>query len=116
MSAIDHDYIYLQPPCCADEDVGRLWCEDPDPTDCDDGKHWTKYVRSDIYEAMRRRVAELNSICGRFSNIAYNIHQLDRPVSQSDKQALKDLQVEYDELQRANQIEGGKSNGEASNG
>lgn len=58
MSAIDHDYIYLQPPCCADEDVGRLWCEDPDPTDCDDGKHWTKYVRSDIYESLRSRVAE----------------------------------------------------------
>lgn len=62
----------------------------------------------DEREALRSRVAKLNSICGRFSNIAYNIHQLDWPVSQNDKQALKDLQVEYDELQKANQIEAGK--------
>lgn len=58
-------------------------------------------------DKLRARLTALKSICGRFSNIAYNLHQLDRPVSQNDKRALKDLQVEYDELQRANQIEGG---------
>lgn len=58
-------------------------------------------------EALRSRVAELNSICGRFSNIAYNLHQLERPANKTEAQAMKDLQVEYDDLQRVNQIEGG---------
>jgi hypothetical protein len=40
--------IWLQPPCCATSDVGRLWCEDPDPVDCEDGVPWTEYVRADI--------------------------------------------------------------------
>lgn len=68
MSAIDHERIYLQPPCCANEDVGRLWCEDPDPTDCEDGKAWTEYVRAGIYDQivaerdhLRERVAELEA-------------------------------------------------------
>jgi len=73
MSAIDHDEIYLQPVCCVNEDIGRLWCEDADPEDCEDGKHWTRYVRADIHESaiselealrqerdkLRARVAEL---------------------------------------------------------
>ena len=40
--------IYLQPECCATPDAGRLWCEDPDPVDCEDGRLWTKYVRADL--------------------------------------------------------------------
>lgn len=60
-------------------------------------------------EALRSRVAKLNSICGRFSNVAYNVHQVDRPLKEHEKQSLKDLQAEYDALQRANQIEGGES-------
>lgn len=41
--------IYLQPECCAtDSDVGRLWCEDPDPVECEDGRPWTEYVRADL--------------------------------------------------------------------
>jgi len=73
VSSMDHNEIYLQPTCCVNEDVGRLWCEDPDPEDCEDGKHWTRYVRSDIHEStiaqlealrqerdkLRARVAEL---------------------------------------------------------
>ena len=47
MSNEDHKEIYLQPECCAG-DEGRLWCEDPDPIDCEDGKPWTRYVRADI--------------------------------------------------------------------
>lgn len=39
--------IYLQPACCATPDVGRMWCEDPDPVDCEDGVPWTEYVRAD---------------------------------------------------------------------
>lgn len=75
MSAFDHDEIYLQPVCCVNEDIGRLWCEDPDPEDCEDGKHWTRYVRADIHESaiaeievlrqerdkLRARVAELEA-------------------------------------------------------
>ena len=40
----DPEVIYLQPECCADPEVGRLWCEDDAPEDCEDGKPWTKYV------------------------------------------------------------------------
>ena len=55
----DHEYIYLQPECCADEYVGRLWCETPDLEDCEEGRNWTRYVRSDLYEKV---VAELESL------------------------------------------------------
>ena len=47
----DPTEIYLQPECCADEYVGRLWCEHDAPVDCEDGVPWTKYVRADIAEA-----------------------------------------------------------------
>lgn len=60
-------------------------------------------------DELRARVAVLNSICCRFSNIAYNLHQLGRLPNEEEMQMLKDLQAEYDSLQRANQIEGGES-------
>jgi hypothetical protein len=44
----DPDRIYLQPPCCADPDTGRLWCEDDEPVECEDGVPWTEYVRADL--------------------------------------------------------------------
>ena len=59
MSAIDHNEIYLQPTCCVNEDVGRLWCEDDDTEYCEDGKRWTRYVRADIHDAA---VAELEAL------------------------------------------------------
>jgi hypothetical protein len=40
--------IYLQPKCCADPEYGQLWCEDPNPEVCGDGKEWVKYVRHDL--------------------------------------------------------------------
>lgn len=40
----DPKVIYLQPECCADPYVGRLWCEHADPEDCEDGRRWAKYV------------------------------------------------------------------------
>lgn len=40
--------IYLQPKCCASPEYGQLWCEDPNPEVCDDGKEWVKYVRHDL--------------------------------------------------------------------
>lgn len=49
----DPTVIYLQPACCADEAVGRLWCEDDAPVDCEDGVPWTKYVRADEIERLR---------------------------------------------------------------
>ena len=45
--------IYLQPACCADDAVGRLWCEDDAPVECEDGVPWTKYVRADEIERLR---------------------------------------------------------------
>lgn len=63
MSTIDHDEIYLQPRCCADEYVGRLWCEDADPEDCEDGNHWTRYVRADIHEAVVAEAEQLRERC-----------------------------------------------------
>lgn len=47
--SLDHDVIYLQPPCdeCIDE---RCWCQD-DNGPCDDcGKPWVKYVRAESSE------------------------------------------------------------------
>ena len=40
------DRIYLEPDCCADPHSGRMWCEDPDPVPCEDGQHWTEYLRA----------------------------------------------------------------------
>jgi len=48
----DYERIYLQPECCADEENGRLWCEDKDPVECDDGVEWTEYVRADLFQQL----------------------------------------------------------------
>ena len=40
----DYTRIYLQPECCADPDMGRLWCQDDEPETCPDGEKWTPYV------------------------------------------------------------------------
>jgi hypothetical protein len=50
---IDPTEIFLQPECCADPDAGRLWCEDDAPVDCEDDVPWTRYVRADLYDALR---------------------------------------------------------------
>lgn len=51
--------IYLQPKCCADPDVGRLWCEDDEPVRCecpeydpetDERGTWTEYVRAPAWQ------------------------------------------------------------------
>ena len=49
--------IYLQPECCADPDTGRMWCENPDPESCEDGNHWTEYVRADRVKALEELVS-----------------------------------------------------------
>jgi hypothetical protein len=41
----DPKVIYLQPKCCEDPSVGRLWCED-DVMDCEDGNSSTKYIKA----------------------------------------------------------------------
>ena len=28
-----------------------MWCEDPDPEECDEGVPWTRYIRADLVEA-----------------------------------------------------------------
>jgi hypothetical protein len=50
----DHEEIFLQPECCADPHSGRLWCEDDEPVECEDGKPWTRYIRSDLHDAACR--------------------------------------------------------------
>ena len=39
----DPKIIYLQPECCAG-DEGRIWCEDDEPEECEDGVKWSKYA------------------------------------------------------------------------
>ena len=64
----DPKEIYLQPTCCADNDeVGRLWCEDPDPEECDEGVPWTRYVRADVAEA-----AALKSVLDAIQKAGYS--------------------------------------------
>jgi len=60
----DHERIYLQPACCASPDVGRMWCQDPDPENCEDGKPWTEYVRADLaIGSFQQRVAPWMQAC-----------------------------------------------------
>lgn len=59
----DPKEIYLQPECCADPDVGRLWCEDDEPQKCEEGVPWTKYVVAWEYERLRAEVAALKFAC-----------------------------------------------------
>ena len=47
----DFKIIYLQPECCADPEIGQLWCEDDCPEECEDGVPWTKYIRADVVES-----------------------------------------------------------------
>lgn len=58
----DHEQIWLQPECCADETNGRVWCQDPDPEACDDGVPWTRYVRADLHDDLRRQLAERDAL------------------------------------------------------
>ena len=43
--------IYLQPACCADPAVGRVWCDSDEPERCEEGVRWTPYVRADVHAA-----------------------------------------------------------------
>ena len=60
MSDIDHERIWLQPPCCAEYEE-RLWCQDA-MNDCDEGNPDTEYVRADLYESLQARVVELGAM------------------------------------------------------
>ena len=58
----DPKEIFLQPECCADPDVGRLWCEHDAPEDCEDGKPWIRYVHADEIDRLRRELAEARGL------------------------------------------------------
>jgi hypothetical protein len=45
--------IFLEPACCASQPEGRCWCEHDAPADCPEGTSWTRYVRADLYDALR---------------------------------------------------------------
>jgi hypothetical protein len=50
----DYREIYLQPPCCEDPAVGRLWCEHvPQECECDTQREWTRYVRADLAKPIK---------------------------------------------------------------
>ncbi len=40
----DPKEIWLEPECCADPSVGRMWCEHEEPVKCEDEVPWTKYI------------------------------------------------------------------------
>jgi hypothetical protein len=40
----DPKEIWLEPVCCTDPSVGRIWCEHDAPFECEDGGKWTRYV------------------------------------------------------------------------
>ena len=56
----NHEYIYLEPPCCADTYEGRMWSQDGCPdAECEDGTEWTQYVHEDKFEALKAENAKL---------------------------------------------------------
>ena len=52
--------IWLEPKCCADKDIGQLWC-DHDAWVCDEGNKSTKYTRATPDKVMIDK-AELEKI------------------------------------------------------
>ena len=59
--------IYLQPECCADPSIGRVWCEDNEPESCDLGVPWTEYVLS---TPLARNAGDLYTLLEELSSIA----------------------------------------------
>jgi len=67
----DHEYIWLEPQCCADKG-DRHWCEDnvydqdnsfESLCDCLNPVHATKYIRIDLHDAeVKRLEAELRKL------------------------------------------------------
>lgn len=55
----DPKVIYLEPECCADPIMGRMWCASDWPYDCEDGKTWTKYILADLGAEKDRHLKEL---------------------------------------------------------
>jgi len=55
--------IYLQPECCVDIHVGRLWCEHGSPEECEDGEPWTEYRLVGECEWMRQFDGHFNISC-----------------------------------------------------
>jgi hypothetical protein len=63
MTDPDHEYIWLQPECCAEDDTGRQWCQDGDVwDDCDNHSEPTKYVRADKLEEAEKLETKLTNI------------------------------------------------------
>ena len=59
----DPTEIFLQPECCAIPGEGRLWCEHDAPESCMDGVPWTRYVRADEIEYLKRTLADCTDAC-----------------------------------------------------
>jgi hypothetical protein len=87
----DHEIIYLQPNCCVDPFVGRLWRED-DEFGCE--VESTKYVRKDIHDAQSHRIEQLEAAIMQRKHDCY-----DAPggISQADKRLFSVLEEPQEE-------------------
>ncbi len=99
----DYKRIYLQPECCADPDMGRLWCQDDGPEACPEGEEWTPYVlasefdqkQADLDRALAR-VAELRNLCERLQHCAQGFY-----VDQGDYGHMEAIMKDYHRIMRA---------------
>lgn len=57
----DYTRIYLQPECCANPDVGRLWCQDDEPETCPDGEKWVPYILQSEYARLQSEIEALRA-------------------------------------------------------
>lgn len=69
----DPNEIFLQPACCADREVGRLWCEDDSPEDCDAGNPWVRYVHVDKHAELKAENEALRGVLRLFTGAAYPV-------------------------------------------
>lgn len=72
-------------------------------TECDNPGDAIDMIAKDR-DGLAAKCADLDFICGQFANMAFNLFQVDRCLSDSEKQTMKGLQIKYDAI-RANRIE-----------
>lgn len=76
----DYTRIYLQPECCADPDMGRLWCQDDEPETCPDGEKWTPYV---LASELDQKQADLDRALARVAELKASVTELIQHYSET---------------------------------